>query len=255
MDKIGLLKKRIEEIGTSLEKSEHAQALLALGSCGMEQERMDQYSDLDFFVIVQDGYKQRYIEKLDWLDNIDPVVFKFQNTTDGYKLMFEDDVFCEFAVFEVYELKNIPYAKGRIVWKKEDFDESICEPVKVILPEQKKVDISWLIGEALTNLYIGLGRYKRGEKLSAFYFVQNYAAGRIIDIISLQEETECHFTDVFDPSRRFEQRYSIADLLSSFMQGYDKTPESAGAILEYLDCHFEINNSMKEKIYLLLGRE
>jgi hypothetical protein len=44
---------RLDEIGKSLEKSGHALALIGLGSVGLELERLDQYSDLDFFVIVQ----------------------------------------------------------------------------------------------------------------------------------------------------------------------------------------------------------
>lgn len=254
MDKIAILKKRLDEIGASLEKSEHGLALLALGSCGLEQERMDQYSDLDFFVIVQDGYKQRYLEQLDWLEEVAPVVFRFQNTADGYKALFEDDIFCEFAVFEVRELEMIPYTKGRIVWKETDFDESLCEPQKEIAKVQKSEDIDWMIGEALTNLYIGLGRYHRGEKLSAFHFVQNYAVGRVLDIISLQESVDCQFIDVFDQSRRFEQRYpEMAEVLPIFLQGYDRTPESAAAILNYLDAQYQINSAIKERIERLLA--
>lgn len=253
MDKIELLKKRLEEIGVSLKNSENALALLALGSCGMDRDRMDQYSDLDFFVIVKDGYKQRYIDHLDWLENISPVGFKFKNTVDGYKFLFRDGVFCEFAVFEIGELKNIPYAEGRVIWKKEDFDETVCLPDDKFRAEKKKVDMEWLMGEVLTNIYVGLGRYQRGEKLSAFYFVQNYAVGRILDMIALKSIEKNRQADQFDQSRRFERRYpDMTKLLSDFMQGYDKTPESAKAIMEFLEVNFEINDSIKDMIFLWL---
>ena len=52
---------RLDEIGHSLEKSGHALALLGLGSVGLELDRIDAYSDLDFFVIVEQGYKLTYI--------------------------------------------------------------------------------------------------------------------------------------------------------------------------------------------------
>jgi hypothetical protein len=61
--------------------------LLALGSAGLERQRLDRYSDLDFFVIVAQGYKVHYIESLDWL-------------ADGHKALMTDGIFCEFAVFE-----------------------------------------------------------------------------------------------------------------------------------------------------------
>ena len=55
MNKTELLLQRLDEIGQSLKDSKQALALLALGSCATERERLDQYSDLDFFVIVKDG--------------------------------------------------------------------------------------------------------------------------------------------------------------------------------------------------------
>lgn len=44
---------RLDAIGHSLEKSGHALALIGLGSAGVETERLDSYSDLDFFAIVE----------------------------------------------------------------------------------------------------------------------------------------------------------------------------------------------------------
>src|SRR5262249_50668386 len=108
---------RLDEIGNSLAKTGNAFALLGLGSIGLELDRIDGYSDLDFFVIVQPGHKQAFIQKLDWMEQVHPVAYAFQNTDDGYKLLFEDGIFCEFAVFEPDELSHVPFARGRIVWK------------------------------------------------------------------------------------------------------------------------------------------
>lgn len=160
-----LLLQRLEAIGQSLENSGHALALIGLGSVGTELERIDQHSDLDFFAIVEDGYKQRYIENLDWLSSLAPVAYSFQNTVDGYKLLYQDGIFCEFAVFELGELKHIPFSEGRIVWKKLQVDDSITVPVRKSSSESKQ-SVQWHLGEALTNLLIGLKRFRRGEKLS-----------------------------------------------------------------------------------------
>ena len=48
MNKTELLLQRLDDIGQSLKDSRQALALLALGSCGVERDRLDQYSDLDF---------------------------------------------------------------------------------------------------------------------------------------------------------------------------------------------------------------
>src|SRR5512137_1753520 len=100
MDKPQLLLSRLDAIGRSLERSGHALALLGLGSVGLETDRLDEFSDLDFFAIVEDGHKARYIEDLDWLSAACPIAYHFRNTVDGHKLLFSDGVFAEFAVFE-----------------------------------------------------------------------------------------------------------------------------------------------------------
>ena len=70
MERKDLLLARLDEIGRSLARTGHALALLGLGSVGCELERLDNYSDLDFFAIVQPGYKQKFIAQLDWLSAI-----------------------------------------------------------------------------------------------------------------------------------------------------------------------------------------
>ena len=60
---------RLDAIGASLERSGHALALLGLGSVGAETARIDAYSDLDFFAIVEPGTKAHYIDNRDWLES------------------------------------------------------------------------------------------------------------------------------------------------------------------------------------------
>ena len=84
------LLKRLDEIGQSLERSGHALALIGLGSVGLELDRLDSYSDLDFFAIVQKGYKRSYLDSFEWLSDVHPIAFSFLNTEDGYKVLFED---------------------------------------------------------------------------------------------------------------------------------------------------------------------
>ena len=106
---------RLDAIGAALAKSGRAQALLALGSVGRDTERLDDCSDLDFFAIVEPGAKAAFLDDLGWLADIAPVAYAYRNTVDGYKLLYDDGVFCEFAVFEPAELARIPYAPGRLV--------------------------------------------------------------------------------------------------------------------------------------------
>ena len=148
---------RLNEIGRSLEQSGHALALIGLGSVGLELDRLDPYSDLDFFAIVEAGYKRTYLDALPWLSDVHPIAYSFPNTEDGYKVLFADGIFCEFAVFEPAELEHIPFAPGRMVWKRADAPDTWSQPASIPTPRSRH-SRDWLLGEALTNLYVGLNR-------------------------------------------------------------------------------------------------
>src|ERR1044071_2148218 len=98
MEKSQQLLARLDAIGQSLSATGQALALLGLGSVGTETSRLDQYSDLDFFAIVKPDTKSRFMDRLDWLEVVNPLAYFFQNTVDGYKALFEDGIFCEFAI-------------------------------------------------------------------------------------------------------------------------------------------------------------
>ena len=243
---------RLDAIGLSLQRSGRALALLGLGSVGTELDRLDEYSDLDFFVIVEDGSKQHYLDSLGWLSAIAPLAYRFRNTVDGYKVLFDDGIFCEFAVFEPHELRAIPFARGRIVWRQAHFDASLAEPERAA--PQAAASHEWRVGEALTNLYVGLGRYRWGEKLSALRFIQHYAVDHVLALAAEREPPSTAHKDIFVAERRYEQRFpGMAARLPAMMQGYDRSCESAAAILEFLEQHFAPNPAMVRIIRRLAG--
>jgi hypothetical protein len=242
------LLKRLDEISHSLEQSGHALALIGLGSVGLELQRLDAYSDLDFFVIVEPGYKHSYLDDLQWLSALYPLAYCFPNTEDGFKLLFADGIFCEFAVFEPDEMQKIPFATGRIVWKQPQAAETLSQPITGLASCPKRTQ-EWLLGEALTNLYVGMTREKRGERLSATRFIQSYAVDRLLELADYMEEVQPVARDEFAPERRFEQRYcGTARHVSSWMQGYERNRESALAILAFLEQHFEVNSAIADSI-------
>lgn len=246
-----LLLKRLDEIGQSLAQSGHALALLGLGSAGAELDRMDEYSDLDFFAIVEPGYKRHYIENLEWLSNIAPLEYYFLNTNDGYKLLFTDGIFCEFAVFEPDELSELPFASERVIWKRPNVPEAIHRPTKTVTQPAQRTQ-EFLIGEAITNLYVGLGRDKRGERLSATRFIQGYAVDRLLELADHIEPEVNVSRDPFAGERRFEKRHpAVAREMSAWLQGYERNQESALAILSFLEKHFEVNAAMAKAIRAL----
>ncbi len=62
--------------------------------------------------------------------------------------------------------------------------------------------------------------------------------------------------DVYSVERRFEQRFpGVAAHLPEFVQGYDRSPESALAILEFLEAHFDVNTAIAARIRTLCAFE
>ncbi len=222
---------------------------------GQELERLDEYSDLDFFAIVEPGHKQAFIESLDWLSSICPLAYCLRNTIDGYKLLFTDGIFCEFAVFEPDELAAAAFTPGRVVWKRPEISTDIAIPAHMPHPPSPS-SVEWLVGEALTNLYVGLCRYQRGEKLSAQRFIQHYAVDRLLELVALTETEAPIPADPFNRERRFEQRYPLAAArLPQFVPGYAHSPQAALAILDFLEAHFAVNPALKAEIIRLAQKQ
>lgn len=233
-----LLLERIAAIGRHLAASGHALALIGLGSVGRDTHRLDAWSDLDFFAIVEPGHKARYLERLDWLAAAHPLAWHFQNTRDGHKALMADGVFCEFAVFEPAELDAIPFAPGRIVWKRDGVDDFIAVPRRALPPSQLP-DETWIVGEALSCLLVGLMRWHRGETLAAMRMVQLHALDRLIELDALRQQQRgdaTHGADPFSRERRVEQRHgALAAELPQVAAGYERTPQSALALLAALE--------------------
>jgi hypothetical protein len=243
------LLERLSAIAAAIKESRQGLALLGLGSSGRASERLDKYSDLDFFVISRPGYKHYFLDSLSWLEKIQPIAFSYPNTADGYKLLFADGIFCEMAVFEPYELTRIPFVSARVIWQDEEINRTYPTENNIDVNSKQTRSVEWLIGEILGNLYVGLSRFHRGEKLSAARFIQNYAVDRIIDLSrSIEKPRDLHH-DPFDADRRFEILFPLtASQLPHFMPGYSQSPQAAQAILAFLDTHFEVNEGMKSAI-------
>jgi hypothetical protein len=243
---------RLEAIAASLRASGHALALIGLGSVGQDTARLDAWSDLDFFAIVEPGTKASYLDNLDWLAAAHPLAWHFQNTADGHKALMTDGVFCEFAVFEPLELETIPFAPGRVVWKRERVDDTIAVPRKPLPPAAPPGE-AWIVGEALSCLFVGLQRWHRGEKLSAARFVQGHALDRLLELDTLRHPEAAAGADPFDRQRRLESRRpTLAAELPALVPGYERTPQAALALLDALAARgTTLNPAIVERIRAL----
>jgi hypothetical protein len=240
-----ILLERLDAIAQGLAARGDAIALLAVGSVGRDLDRLDEHSDLDFFVIVDDDAKERYLESIDWLEQAAPTVYDFRNTVDGRKVLFDDDVYAEYAVFTLAEVERAAFMPGRVVWERPGAPDGLGE--LGALPAAVHRTPEFHVGEALTNLYVGLHRDARGEVLSAMRLIQVYAVDRLLAFLDLVEKTKPQ--DAFAVERGAEQRVALP--LPQMAQGYERNRESALAILEWLESHAVVNPVLAERVRAL----
>ena len=241
------LPRRLDDLGAVLARRGDAIALIGLGSTGLDLDRLDNHSDMDFFVVVDDGAKQRYLDSVDWLEELAPIDFSFPNSIDGRKVLFADLLFAEYAVFTLDELRAGSFPPGRLVWARDDAPAGLeqagrpREPSPYDYPE-------YHVNEAVTNLYVGLHRDARGERLTATRFIQSYAVERLLTYLELTGATGGR-QDEFVIERGVERRFGPDVLpLASMVPGYDRNREAALAILEWLEARVDVPPTLASEI-------
>jgi lincosamide nucleotidyltransferase B/F len=241
------LLKRLDDMGDYLKNCEDTLGLLGLGSVGVQLSRLDEYSDLDFFLIVKKGAKSKYLDSLFWLDDVYPLPYSFKNTVDGYKILFADGIYGEFAVFEEDEMDAISYSEGRWIFKKKEciVPKIQSKPFQSLYSD----NIDHAINEILTNLLVGLQRYHRKERLAAQRMIEVHALDRLLSILpSIYIEEDVH-VDQFNLDRRIEFRFpAFAKKLPLFIQGLENVVASASYILDFVINHFDTDTVMVKEI-------
>lgn len=223
---------RMDALGRALSARDDALALLALGSLARAPAASDAWSDLDFFVLVRDGAKARYLDDLSWLHAVQPLLWHYRNTVDGHKALMDDGLLCEFAIFTPDELARIPYAPGRFVWRRAEIPATFALP-RVPLPAPAGRD--WLVGEVLSNLLTGLQRLARGERLAAMRLIQGSALERLLQLRAQVIPMSGEEADPFDATRRIERRDpAVTRWLAQAAGGYSASATAAAVILDAL---------------------
>ena len=245
---------RLDRLGAELEARGDALGLIGLGSVGLERDRLDEHSDADFFLVVPDAAaKTRYLQAIDWLEALAAVSFSFENSTNGRKVLFADGLFMEYAVFTVPELKASPYPAGRLVWRRADAPEGLEIPG--MPPPGVPGSVDYHVNEALTNLFVGLHRDLRGERLSATRFIQGYAVDRLLTVLGLLRASTAAPPDPFAVERRAERRFTPAQLpLDQLVPGYRRNAVAAKAVMRCLGAHVSLDPAMAAAVHDLIGR-
>jgi len=245
---------RLDDLAASLRDRGGVIALLGLGSVGTDLARLDDHSDLDFFVIVDDETAQsRLLIEVDWLE-VAPVAFSFANTRHGRKVLWADGLYAEYAVFTFDELQASAFAGARVVWSRDDAPAGL-EHAGVPVAVSPEVTPEHQVGEALTNLLVGLHRELRGERLAATRLIQTHAVDRLLTFLDLTEGGVGAAQDPFAVERGAERRFPGELLpLAAIVPGYERNGEAALAILEWLEARADVSPALADAIRELAAR-
>ncbi|MEU8244357.1 hypothetical protein AB0C07_39385 [Actinoplanes missouriensis] len=245
--------RRLDELATFLADRDDTLAVLGLGSAGAQRARLDEHSDLDFFVVVEDDARWRYVERIDWLEAPCPLLFSFAHERNGRKALYEDGVFVEYVVLTAAELTRIPFCAARVVWRRADAPAGLAQS-EAPMPRTPYDTVDFHLNEALTNLYVGLHRELRGERLSAFRFIQSHAVDRVVSLMRLSSG-EAPYRDPFDVTRRVERAYPADVLpLAAMVPGYAHNTAAARTIFEWLGKRYPVHPGIGAAITALLTR-
>ena len=229
---MSIQQKRFNEIIQLNQHKEEVLAFIGLGSMH-DLTRLDAYSDIDFFILVQSQQdKKIYMEDMSWLD-VHPIIFSYIETRDGLKVVYEDGILLEFAVFTMDELKLIPFQEGTIYYKKPFIEEHDLKPQ---LEQSHPFNLNKTISNCLSNLYVGLLREHRGEHVAAFLMIQVYATSNLLKIL------DQHQDDPFVVERRIEKRLNVD--YQALYPGITHNKKAVLTILNYL----ELNTSSYEAL-------
>ena len=109
--------------------------LIFVGSAAAT-ERVDQYSDQDFFLVVQAGTGESFRQDLSWLPNWQQIALHPRETAHGLKVVYQNGDVLEFAVFEDSELELCSANDYRVVLDRTNLTERMAKIAERSMPTE-----------------------------------------------------------------------------------------------------------------------
>lgn len=191
--------------------------VVGLVLCGSSAEvgRRDQWSDHDFLLITVDGTPERYRTELAWLPDPDVIAFSFRETAHGLKVLYRSGLIIEFAVFDRAEFATCGLNHYAVAIDRGGIAD-LAAQVRERSMAPRTVDRLAEFRLFLSLIYIGTGRARRGEQLSAHVMIRTYALEHLLRVMrDVMDPSLTTQLDVLDVWRRFETSDAgLADTLS-----------------------------------------
>jgi hypothetical protein len=199
-----------EVLVANLETDERVLGLIAAGSMAGVSHQPDEWSDHDFWLVVTPGSADWYVQNTAWMPASDEIALYFQEHHGGLKTVYRSGHLLEFAVTDRAALANFRVNDYRLLIDRDDLDAELQRLQQATEREFQQVtrhDVP-LYGQFLTNLLVGVGRYQRGEQMSARQLITISSLYALLRLIARHIPADgLDQLDNLDPFRRFELVY------------------------------------------------
>ncbi len=175
--------------------------LVLVGSTA-ETQRVDEWSDHDFFVITEEGDQEALRQNLGWLPESNSVAFSFRETEHGLKVVYQSGDVLEFAIFSCNELRACMVNHHRLAYGDEQVAKALTEAANRLPPVVIGDDLADF-RHFLSVLVIQVGRARRGEEITAGQGIHGTATTALLKVLTRRLPADPRL-DTLDVSRRFE---------------------------------------------------
>lgn len=194
-----------DQLRANVTDDPHVLGLVALGSMANESRR-DQWSDHDFFLIVESGHQEGYRQALGWLPDADQIVMSLRETAHGLKVLYRNTHLIEFAVFDLEELNVARVNDYAVLLDKADLATQMRTLERISHPQP--TDPMFALLSVIGIIQAGSGRCARGETISGHVFIKSYAFSHLLTLLAVVlDAPNKSVLDNLDPFRRFERAY------------------------------------------------
>ncbi len=200
--------------------------LVLVGSTA-ETERVDEWSDHDFFVITKSGEQEPLRRELSWLPKSESIAFWFRETEHGLKVVYNSGEVLEFAIFDCDELRGCMVNHHRLAYGNEEVVQALST-AKDRLPDVVIGDDLADFRHFLSVLVIQVGRARRGELITAGQGIRGTATTALLKVLTRRLPHDQQL-DRLDVSRRFE--FAHPEIGSAIADALAQHPEDAASDL------------------------
>lgn len=184
--------------------------LVLLGSASRDgAARRDEWSDHDFFALIEPGRGPAVRPDLSWLPEQERLVLTAREGEIGFVAVYDDGHVFEFALSEVAELAGAVAGDATVVLDDEAGSAAeLIAAARARAAASDRFDPENDVRLVLVKLLIGVGRIRRGELLNGGSFVRGWAVQQLVRAIRGRfSDRSTTLRDAIDPLRRFERDF------------------------------------------------